>query len=33
MYHPDDPTGAAIIWPFAMIIVYASMAFGWVVLR
>lgn len=28
-----DPTGAALMWPLAMLIVYASAAFGWLVAR
>ena len=28
-----DPTGAAILWPLAMLCVYAMTAFGWVVAR
>ena len=33
MIHPDDPTGAAFLWPVAMLFVYATGAFGWLVLR
>lgn len=29
MYHPDDPTGAALMWPLAMLVVYALPVLGW----
>lgn len=33
MMHPDDPTGAALLWPLIMLAVYATTALGWLVAR